>query len=898
MTPDRRPREDTVNLLTLTRSAVIAAILASLVTFLPGLRQIQVAEAVRAPWPLPRVTETAVLAAQPPPSACLDRTRIVQDCTLADLPGIRALERQVIADRIAQHQLPADAAPPMPAGEPGLGMATDNASRLLSWERNTLRTFLWDKIALIVEKPQRSPEEQAIVDALATLVGQKRLVAATEAKRYYNSWQSNPCSFTPPAGFAYTPPQSCSIPNAISSVFQNPPSLEQFQAYGAAAASSEYQNNADLQAAAREASKAYGLLAALAASGIAAAAVYSVVVSTALGTALASALIPFAGVATTGVSTAGGIVTTTSATAAAGAAFAAAAAIVVVCIAIAVIAGITIFTAAQIPAKLDAAIEAARTPPDLRAVIGGEAGKQEVFASFLQATVRPTGAPMILGGFDRWAPVPAAQTDDPRFLIDPGPSQQTSATLAFKGWERDGRARLSQGWLVDEAAPGGAALTLGLDYINHAGERWTAWRIGDHFLHSTAGNIRPSFESNLIQYQDPSGTRRTARMLLPGLSRPTAAPTFSPSANDLGWHNAPVTVTWNWIDNAGVGLEAGACPATSTLAPGEIASVTCTDLAGNRGSATASARVDTRTPAFNGPPAISPAANAAGWHNTDVTVTFSCNDGEQPGGIYLPGTFPSGIVACGPGQTLTTEGRDQSVTGTATDRAGNTATQTATGINIDKTAPRFVNPPGDQTIGGTSATGGRVPPLDVTDNLDPAPVVDCTPAILPLGPTRVTCTATDAAGNSSAPVSFTLTVVPGCNGVVATIVAQPGVPTIGTPGRDVIAGTDGPDEIRGGDGDDLICGYGGDDRIFGEGGDDTLYGGDGDDYLDGGAGQDYIDGGPGNDTLLGGAGNDWLEDREGMNQTFDGGGGDTNRCIGVRTAAPAGTIANCQIRFQ
>ena len=36
-----------------------------------------------------------------------------------------------------------------------------------------------------------------------------------------------------------------------------------------------------------------------------------------------------------------------------------------------------------------------------------------------------------------------------------------------------------------------------------------------------------------------------------------------------------------------------------------------------------------------------------------------------------------------------------------------------------------------------------------------------------------------------------------CNGTLATIVAEPGVPTVGTAGRDVIVGTDGADVIKG-----------------------------------------------------------------------------------------------------
>jgi hypothetical protein len=70
-----------------------------------------------------------------------------------------------------------------------------------------------------------------------------------------------------------------------------------------------------------------------------------------------------------------------------------------------------------------------------------------------------------------------------------------------------------------------------------------------------------------------------------------------------------------------------------------------------------------------------PAGNAAGWNNTDVTVSFTCTDAD------------SGVASCSAPTTLSMEGANQSVTGTATDNAGNSASATVSGISIDKTAP-------------------------------------------------------------------------------------------------------------------------------------------------------------------------------------------------------------------
>jgi Ca2+-binding RTX toxin-like protein len=90
-----------------------------------------------------------------------------------------------------------------------------------------------------------------------------------------------------------------------------------------------------------------------------------------------------------------------------------------------------------------------------------------------------------------------------------------------------------------------------------------------------------------------------------------------------------------------------------------------------------------------------------------------------------------------------------------------------------------------------------------------------------------------------------------CDGKVPTILAAPGVPTVGTPGDDVILGTDGDDIIDGGAGNDTICGLDGRDTLIGGLGDDRLFGGlDGEfiaedsyrgDLIIPGPGDDYID---------------------------------------------------------
>ncbi|HEX5433640.1 MAG TPA: hypothetical protein VFY05_05340, partial [Candidatus Angelobacter sp.] len=153
----------------------------------------------------------------------------------------------------------------------------------------------------------------------------------------------------------------------------------------------------------------------------------------------------------------------------------------------------------------------------------------------------------------------------------------------------------------------------------------------------------------------------------------------------------------------------------------------------------------------NDPPTItasaSPAANAAGWNNMDVTVTFSCADAL------------SGIGFCSPAALVSTEGANQIVSGTATDNAGNTAS-TQVSLNIDKTAPVLnIASPAD---GSTVATPTLQFSGSVSDVLSGVASVSCngTAALIQAGsfscsvsliagPNTVTVSSTDVAGNTA-----------------------------------------------------------------------------------------------------------------------------------------------------
>ncbi|MEW5975999.1 MAG: kelch repeat-containing protein [Acidobacteriota bacterium] len=158
---------------------------------------------------------------------------------------------------------------------------------------------------------------------------------------------------------------------------------------------------------------------------------------------------------------------------------------------------------------------------------------------------------------------------------------------------------------------------------------------------------------------------------------PTASAAASPAANSNGWNNTDVMVTFTGSDGLS-GIDSCTAPTVlSSEGMGQSASGTCTDKAGNISNpATQSGiNIDKTAPVITG--SRTPLANPHGWNNTDVTVSFSCTDGLSG---LAPGSPPDNTV-------VSAEGANQSVNGTCSDRAGNTATNNIGGISIDKTLP-------------------------------------------------------------------------------------------------------------------------------------------------------------------------------------------------------------------
>ncbi len=177
----------------------------------------------------------------------------------------------------------------------------------------------------------------------------------------------------------------------------------------------------------------------------------------------------------------------------------------------------------------------------------------------------------------------------------------------------------------------------------------------------------------------------------------TASPVVTPSPADFfGWNTTPVTITWNWTDRGGSGLNVSTCAATSTVsAEGTTnARATCSDNAGNLGAASQTVKIDTVPPTIS--VALSPPPLPNGAYPGDITVHFTCAD---TGSGLAPFACPRDVVMRGTGIVATP-------VGVVVDGAGNESVTLSQNVTIVRS----------QTVSFTSvppnpaATGGSYSP--------------------------------------------------------------------------------------------------------------------------------------------------------------------------------------------
>lgn len=176
---------------------------------------------------------------------------------------------------------------------------------------------------------------------------------------------------------------------------------------------------------------------------------------------------------------------------------------------------------------------------------------------------------------------------------------------------------------------------------------------------------------------------------------PTTTATLAGTLGDNGWYRSDVTVSLSAVDNPGGsgvqdtridadggGFSLYTAPVTVSGDGTHTVTYLSSDNAGNaEAPQSVTIMIDATSPEISA--AQAPAANANGWNNADVTVTYTCSDAT------------SGIASCTGPQVVSTEGAGIVVSGTAVDNAGNTAGTSMT-VNLDKTGP-------DLTVGSPMA---------------------------------------------------------------------------------------------------------------------------------------------------------------------------------------------------
>ena len=225
---------------------------------------------------------------------------------------------------------------------------------------------------------------------------------------------------------------------------------------------------------------------------------------------------------------------------------------------------------------------------------------------------------------------------------------------------------------------------------------------------------------------------------------PTIKGAAVPVPNAAGWNNSNVTVSFTCSDPV-FGIVFCTPPVqVTTEGANQVVTGTAVNQAGFSASTSVTLNIDKTLPLISA--ATAPSPNAAGWNNANVTVTFNCADAT------------SGVDGCPVSVVVSTEGAGQVASGTVKDKAGNSATASAT-VNLDKTPPVLsISSPAD---GATVNPGSLTVTGIATDLLSGTASVTCQgvaaalsgstfSCVVPVlaGPNTITVQAWDKAGNT------------------------------------------------------------------------------------------------------------------------------------------------------
>jgi large repetitive protein len=221
-------------------------------------------------------------------------------------------------------------------------------------------------------------------------------------------------------------------------------------------------------------------------------------------------------------------------------------------------------------------------------------------------------------------------------------------------------------------------------------------------------------------------------------------PSGTVAANATGPKGGTATWSVSAVDNVD-GSVSVSCDRDSgdVFALGDT-QVTCSarDRAGNLAKGSFTVAVRDKSAPFVIVPSDTVVAGADDWHGARVTFSVTASDA-------VDGTIPA---SCDPQSGSLFPLGETQVSCTAQDTAGNSSKPASFTIAVrDLTAPRFDLPDSPFTASAIDVNGGPVRfTASAYDAVDGSLAAQCDPSsgdTFPLGRTRVTCTATDKAGN-------------------------------------------------------------------------------------------------------------------------------------------------------
>lgn len=206
---------------------------------------------------------------------------------------------------------------------------------------------------------------------------------------------------------------------------------------------------------------------------------------------------------------------------------------------------------------------------------------------------------------------------------------------------------------------------------------------------------------------DNAGNVETTRTLTIKLDKtpPAVSSSITPAPNAAGWNTTNVTVNFSCTDALSGVANVTAPMGVSTEGANQSVPGSCADVAGNTATTAVIVNIEKTPPTITSSATTAGSAYTAGaWTNKDVVISFACTSLSGPANLTTP-------------VTVSADGANQSASGTCTDRAGNTASTTFSGIFIDKTPPTTTAALAGKAGGGGWFTGPVTVTLTATDAL-------------------------------------------------------------------------------------------------------------------------------------------------------------------------------------